>query len=162
MVEPKILEENVVYQDSWAKVISVKVQFPDGKSTVWTYPDFVDGVGIVPIDSENNVYLVSEWRPAYRRHVVQIPAGACLATDEEGRLKQARNELMEEVGLDANNLEKLCKKVIGGRQKIGFHIYLATDLLESRKKAGEHEYIEVVKMSLDDAIKRFTLEEETT
>ncbi len=133
MVEPEILAESLKYEDDWIKIFTNKLQFPNKNIAEWTYLDLDDVVVIVAIDEFKNVYLVREWRPAWKKQVIEVPAGCCKAKDEAGRIEQARNELMEEVGLNCKNITKLCSILAGTRTKSRFHIYLATNLFASKK-----------------------------
>jgi len=163
MVEPKVLSEEIVYDSDWIKIVSSRLEFPDGKTAKWNFPDFGEAVGIVAVDASRNVYLVKEWRLAHKRYVTQIPAGHSEGADTEEKLrKKARHELMEETGFDSKKLEKLCVGLTAGRIKQRFHLYLATELFPSKKAPDEHEYTELVKMPLREAISYFVAGEETT
>lgn len=162
MNAPKVLSEEIKYKDDWMKIISAKLQFENGKTAEWTYPDLNDAVVIVAADSEKNIYLVKEWRLPFRKYLLELPIGGCSAKDEAGIIKQAREELMEEIGFDCKKIVRLCPPLVTGRSRIKYHLFLATDLFVSKKKADENEYIEVLKMHLGDAIKLFTVKEETT
>src|SRR3989338_4823065 len=107
MNKPKIIEEKVLYKSGLSEVISAKVKLPNGKIVEWDYFGNADVVVILPLDKEGNVYLCKEWRPAWRKDILQLPAGHCLSKTEKGRLKQAHNELREEIGMDAKKLTKL-------------------------------------------------------
>ncbi len=162
MNEPGIISEKTLFNKDWIKVILAKIQFPTGKTTEWDYVELGDVVSVVAVDKGKNVYLVKEWRAPWRKQITQIPGGACPATTEAGRIQQARHELMEEIGFDCKNIIRLCPALIFGRLRFRFHVYLATELFESKKQGDEHEYLDVIKMPLDDAIKLFTTTEETT
>ena len=125
---PKIISEKVLYKSNLSEVISAKVKLGNGKIVEWDYFGNVDVVAVLPIDKDGNVYLVSEWRPAFRKDIIQIPAGHCPAKTEAGRLKQAHNELREETGLDAKKLKKLLVYAPGARMNYRLHLYLAQDL----------------------------------
>ena len=161
MKEPKVLEEKTIYQKEWITIKATKLQFPNGNIAEFYYPDLGEAVAITPVNENLEVYLVSEWRASWKRPVLQIPAGGCKAQDEAGRIQQARYELMEEIGFDCKNIEKLCSTNNAGRTKLRVHNYLATDLFESKRQPDENEYLEVIKMPLDDAIKLFLTKEET-
>jgi len=161
MKEPKILEEKEIYKKEWITIKSISLQFPNGNIAKWYYPDLGEAVTIVPVTENLEVYLVKEWRAAWKRPVLQIPAGVCKAQDEEGRIQQARTELMQEIGFDCKNIEKLCSTYNAGRTKLQFHNYLATELFESKKQSDENEYLEVIKMPIDDAIDLFLTKEES-
>ncbi len=154
-MKPKIISEKVVYKSSLTKIIATKIKFSNNRVADWEYIDHANGVGILVLDKAKNVYLVKEWRPAWKDYVLQIPAGGCTASDEKGRIKQVHNELREEIGLDAKKIKKLISFM--GSAKINYmpYIYLATDLFPSTKAPDEDEYVEVIKMPFKKAYQMF-------
>jgi len=153
MKTPKVISKKVKYFGKWLNIVGVNV-LVDGKKHYWEYTDGGDGVSIVPVEGKN-VYLVKEYRVPLGRHIMQIPAGGCYAKNESGRVRQARNELREEVGKDAEKIEKLATVISSGRSTTLFHVYLATRLFDSPKEADDGENVEVIKMPLRKAYKMF-------
>lgn len=162
MSKPKIISEKVLYQSDLSKVIAAKVKLPNGKIVEWDYFGNVDVVAVLPIDLNGNVYLCKEWRPAWRADVMQIPAGHCLSKTEAGRLKQAHNELREEIGMDAKEMKKLISYAPSARMNYKVYLYLAQGLFSSYKAPDEDELIEVVKISFKKAYKVFVKDGELT
>ncbi len=154
-MKPKILSEKIVYQSSLTKIIATKVKMTNGKVVNWEYIDHANGVGVLPIDKDGNVYLCKEWRPAWKDYVLQIPAGTCIARDEKGRIKQVHNELREEIGMDTKKIEKLASFMVSGKINYMPHVYLANDLFPSYKDPDEDEVLEVIKIPFDKAYERF-------
>ena len=161
-MKPKILSRKIEYDKDWIKVVSAKVKFENGKTVDWNYISSGDAVAVVPADKDGNVYLSKEWRVAFDKEIIQIPAGSVKsdATEEE-RIQQVHNELREEIGMDAKKIEKLTFVFGSARNRTSFHIYLATNLFESKKNPDEHEYINVIKMPLDKAVDFFVKNGET-
>ncbi len=114
-----------------------------------------DFVAIVPIDDKLNIYLSKEYRPAWETEIYQIPAGNIKKKGAKEFLKQAHNELREEVGLGAKRTEKILTCPIGGRINQKVTIYLAQDLFPSSKDPDPYEVIEVVKMPFMKAYRLF-------
>ena len=155
MKSPKMISEKIVYESDLTKVVLSEIELPDGKIVEWDWVDNSNVVAIVPIDEKGNIYLCKEWRPAWKTEVTQIPAGGCNAQDEDGRIKQAHNELREEIGMDAKKLEKLITYYGGGRMNYVIHVYFATGLFPSKKDPDEGEIIEVIKMPFEKAFDKF-------
>jgi len=108
-------------------------------------------VVMVPVDKEGNILLVRQWRRAANRILMELPAG----TLEEGEepAYTAGRELQEEIGYKAGKLTPLG----GFFSAPGFcteylHLFLAEDLEESRLPADIGEEIEVVTVTLEEAI----------
>ena len=155
MTKPKIISEKVLYKSNLSQVISAKVKLPNGKEVEWDYFGNQDVVAVLPVDSKGNVYLVKEWRPAWRNYVMQIPAGHCPYKTESGRLKQVHNELREETGMDSKKLKKLVSYAPSARMNYKVYLYLAQDLFPSYKDPDDDELIEVVKIPFKKAYKMF-------
>lgn len=155
MARPKIISEKVGYDKDWLKIIEAKMEFSDGSTADWTYICSRDAVGIIALDKDMNVFLVKEYKVAWNKKILQIPFGEAKGTGEKQLLLQARNEMKEEIGLDAKRIEKIGTLLRDGRVRGKFHIYLARDLFPSKKKGDEHEYVRVIKMPFKKACEIF-------
>jgi ADP-ribose pyrophosphatase len=154
-MKPKILSKKLKYKGIWAKIEETKVKLPTRKIVKWERGRFPDFVAIVAVDSQKNIYLSKEWRVAWGKEILQIPAGGIEKENKKKMIKQARKELREEVGLDAKKLEKILTSPFAARWRQKVHIYLAQDLFESKKKSDQDEIIKVVKMPFQKAYKLF-------
>jgi ADP-ribose pyrophosphatase len=108
-------------------------------------------VVMVPVDSKGNILLVRQWRRAANRILLELPAGTL--EEDEDPVYTAGRELQEEIGYRAGRLTPLG----GFFSAPGFcteflHLYLAEDLVESRLPADIGEQIEVVTVTLEEAI----------
>ena len=138
------------------EVEKLDVKFDNGEKAEWEVIRSPNAVMIIPIDKENNVYLTKEWRAAWGKYVVQFPVGTAKGKTEEELVQQARNELREEIGLDAGKIEKISEMMLASRENATIHVYLAQDLFESKKDADKHEYIEIIKIPFREAYDMFT------
>ena len=161
-MKPKIISEKVLYKSNLSEVISATVKLPSGKTVEWDYFGNADVVAILPIDKDGNVYLVKEWRPAWRKDITQVPAGHCPYKTEEGIIKQVHNELREETGMDAKKLTKLVTYAPSARMNYKVHLFLAEDLFSSYKDPDEDELIEVIKMPFKKAYKLYVEDNKLT
>jgi 8-oxo-dGTP pyrophosphatase MutT (NUDIX family) len=150
----KILSKKRVLKRKWIEVFDVKVRGPDGSTAIWQVPEMKDAVAIVPIEGDD-VYLVKEWRAAWEKDVLQIPAGGCPYNTESGRIKQVRNELREELGLVPKKIVKLGSMMAAARIKGRHHIYLVTDFSKVERKPNTHEYVRTIKMPFKKALDVF-------
>lgn len=50
MRKPEIIDEQVVYQSSLTRVLSAKIELPNGKSAEWDWIDNANSVAVLPID----------------------------------------------------------------------------------------------------------------
>lgn len=161
-MKPKVISEKTVYKSPLTKVIAAKVRLSNGNIVDWEYIDHADGVAVLPLDRDGNVYLCKEWRLAWSRELIQIPAGTCATDNEKVRIQQVHNELREEIGMDARKVEKLIAYYNSGKINYMPHIYLATDLFPSPKTSDESEIINIVKMPFNEAYEKFISGKEPT
>lgn len=134
-------------------VVDAQLMTPTGKDVTWSYIKTNVAVGILAMDSEKNVYLKREWRLNQKEFVWELPAGFVEEENptEEQIQAAANRELQEEVGMKANTLEKLVTFYPSNHMSMIAHVYLGTDLENSKLKADEHEYLEVRKLPIHEA-----------
>jgi 8-oxo-dGTP pyrophosphatase MutT (NUDIX family) len=93
-----LLESHHIVKDRWLGLRADRCRTPDGAIIepfyVLEYPDWVQ---IVPIDRDNNVLLIRQYRQAVGRVTLEIPAGRMDASDPDPAFTGAR-ELLEETG----------------------------------------------------------------
>ena len=106
-MNPKIISRKIKYKGIWADIEEEKIKLPDGKVLKWESIISSDAVAVVALDDKQNIYLSKEWRPVWEEEILQIPAGMCKGKTEKEILKQASNELREEIGVDAKKWQKL-------------------------------------------------------
>ncbi len=139
-------------------LVDATVQLPDGKQAVWQYIKSRDVVAIVALDSEQNIWLVRQWRPSRNDYVWELPAGGVEDKNptEEQIFTNANRELQEEIGLKANTLKMLAKFTPTIHMQSNYYVVLATDLEPSKLPQDENENVEYKKVTIDEAFKLFT------
>ena len=111
------------------------------------------GIAILPVEKET-VWLVSQYRTAAGRRLLEIPAGK-LDPSEKDLEAAARRELAEEIGASAADLKHLTNMLPSpGYTDETIHIYAATGLRfgERQPDGAEERGMEVVTLSLDEAL----------
>ncbi|MBI2855284.1 MAG: NUDIX hydrolase [Chloroflexi bacterium] len=145
--EEPTIESRRIYS---GKIIGVRVDtvtLPHGGTSQREIVEHGESVVAVPVDSQQRVLLVRQYRKAPEIALLEAPAGGL----EEGESPEegVRRELQEEIGLKPGTLHH-----IGGFWMTpGFcteymHAYIATDLQESDLPSDEDENIEVVPVPL--------------
>ena len=105
-------------------------------------------VAIVPLDSQNNVLLVRQYRKAVEQMLLEVPAGGL--DEGEGPEECARRELQEETGYTASRMEHLASFFMSpGYCTEEMHAFLATGLNTGQPRPEADEDIEVVAVPLD-------------
>lgn len=154
MKRVKVISTTMDYNNEWIQIYKSKVELHNGKRVNWYTPRMGDFVVVVPIQGIN-VYLTKEWRIAWKKHIIIPPAGALglEKLTEEQRIRQARNELREEIGFDAKSIMRLGQFSLSSRINSRCYVYLARDLFRNKKARDEGEYIETVKIPFEKALR---------
>ena len=106
---------------------------------------------MLPVDADGLIHLVTQSRRAIRKRILELPAGSL--EDGEDPLACAQRELREEIGMRADSIQLIqtfypapsfCTEKL--------YLYLAKDLSYDPLPMDENEDIEVVKVSLSDAL----------
>ncbi len=109
------------------------------------------GAAVVAVDADGQVLLVRQHRPAVDAHLLELPAG--LVDPGEQPIDTAGRELVEETGFAADQIEPLVSFYTSpGFSTELIHIFAATGLHAATAAHDEEEEIELVRMSLEDAI----------
>jgi ADP-ribose pyrophosphatase len=105
---------------------------------------------IVPVFADNTVALVKQYRHAAEKYLWEIPAGS-LAKGESPETG-ARRELEEEIGVTAENVEKLTEFYVSpGFLSEKMFLFLATDLTETAQNLEDDELLEIEKFTFKQA-----------
>ena len=106
---------------------------------------------VVPLKENGTVVLIKQFRHAAGGFIYEIPAGK-LHPGEDPKNCAAR-ELEEEIGYQAGKLELLSSIFTApGFTDEVIHIYKATELAKGRQNLDRDEVLEIVEVSLQEAI----------
>lgn len=152
LIEKKVSSEKL-YEGYIVDLSIDTIELPNGKMSKREVIHHSGAVAIVPIDPDGNVVMVKQFRYAAGRVLLEIPAGTL--EDGEDPHKCAIRELQEEVSLKPGRLQKLGGIFVAPGYTTEFiHLYLATDLSESKLNMDEDEFIEVVRLTLPEALNK--------
>lgn len=113
---------------------------------------------IVPVFADKTVGFVRQYRHAAGKYLLEIPAGT-LDGNEDPKIGALR-ELEEEIGVRANNIEKLTEFYVSpGFLTEKMFVYLATDLVESRQNLDEDEVLSVERLSFPEIFEKIRIGE---
>lgn len=147
----KELEREYVYKGKIINLRVDKVEMPGGNIATREVVEHNGGVGVLPVDKDNMVYLVRQYRRPVDRELLEIPAGK-LAPGEDP-LKCGIRELKEETGLTAEKYTCLCKSLpTPGYTSETIYLYLAINLVQGEAQLEKDEYLNVEKYSLEQAV----------
>jgi ADP-ribose pyrophosphatase len=153
LLTEKTINSQQIYDGRIVHLYVDDVQLPNGQTAKREIVRHSGAVAVVPVDSEGKLILVRQYRYAAGRILLEIPAGT-LYKDEDPALCAVR-ELQEETGYKPGRLQKIGGIFVAPGYTTEFiHLYIATDLIESRLQMDEDEFIEVVRMTLDEVLER--------
>lgn len=153
-----IFEEKTVKSEKiyGGKIINVRVdtvELPHKKYSKREIVEHPGAVGIIPITSDKNIILVKQFRKPIEEVLLEIPAGL-IEYKEEPR-QSAIRELKEETGYTTDKFKKLFEYYsTPGFSDEKIHIYLAEEVVEGTAQPDENEYIEIIKMPVDEALEK--------
>lgn len=135
------------------KIIDVSVDtvlLSNGREATRELVKHPGGVCIVAYDGEC-IYLVKQYRKPYDEVVTELPAGKLEYGEDP--FKAAKRELAEEVGAVSEGFDYMGKFYSSpGFCGETIYAYLATGITVREQKLDEDEYLDVVKVKLEDAV----------
>lgn len=150
-MEETVLNKADVYQGRVINLAILDVRLPDGTQSKREVVKHPGAVAMVALDQANHVLLVKQYRIAAERVMLEIPAGTLRAG--EPPLMCAERELQEETGYRPGKLESIGGMFVAPGYTTEFiHLFLATDLTESRLNMDDDEFIEVERVPLAEAL----------
>ena len=107
---------------------------------------------VVPLKDNGTVVLIKQFRHAAGGFIYEIPAGKLHPGEDP--MHCAARELEEEIGYVAGRLELLTSILTApGFTDEVIHIYKATGMTAGRQQLDRDEVLEVLEISLEEAIK---------
>ena len=146
----KTLASREVYRGRIIRVREDTVLLPNGKEGRREVVEHPGGVGILALDGDD-VLLVRQYRYPIHAVTLEVPAGKLDAPDEDP-LVCAERELSEETGYTAEHITKLTTIATVGFSNEKIHLYAAEGLTAGKQHTDEDEFINVVKVPLEEAV----------
>jgi 8-oxo-dGTP pyrophosphatase MutT (NUDIX family) len=141
-----------VYDNPWITVSHREVTAPTGKDGIYGMVHFKNtAVGVVPIDSEGNTWLVGQHRYTINAYTWEIPEGG--SASGENTLTTAKRELKEETGISASSWTQLFEMHTSNSVTDEYAIgYVAQGLSFGSAEPDDTEILQLKKMPLSDAV----------
>ena len=153
----RVAERDVHHGHVW-RVVVAEFEAPGGERFERDIVRSPGAVGVVPLifDAEGNasVLLVEQYRPAYERTLIEIPAGMRDVDDEPPEVT-AHRELIEEAGLAPGRLDHLVDILPSpGLTDSVTIIFLATECSPADRDlhGPEEEHMTLLHLPLADAL----------
>lgn len=146
-----VLASERVYEGHILNLRVDQIRTSSGVEAIREIVENSGAVAVVPVDAEGRVVLVRQYRHAVRGVITEVPAGK-LDGDEDPVVAAGR-ELREETGYRAERLERLGGIYPAPAWSTEFiYFYLAVDLIPGPTAPDDDEAIELVHISLPEAL----------
>ena len=149
----KTVGSETIFEGRIVRLHVDRVELPNGHVTTREVVEHPGGVCILPLDEDDMVTLVKQYRYPFHRVVTELPAGK-LDTGEDHRLCALR-ELKEEVGMTPGELTYLGALYASpGFSGEIIHLYLARGLRQGACQPDEDEFLERERVPFDELVER--------
>ena len=150
--EKATVTKEIPYNGKAFSVEKETLHFQTHPPYTWEIVTRPGAVAALPINAAGKLILIHQWRRAVREILYELPAGT-LHQNEDLPTCMDR-ELQEEIGYSAKTLIPFG----GTYPSPGFcneyvHFFIAKDLVESALQKDEHEAIDVIELTLSQALK---------
>lgn len=149
----KMLSRKVQYEGPLFTIHSDQVLLPNGNTSTREVVEHCDGVAVLPLDENNNVLTVTQYRYCFGRTLLEIPAGKLDPgeTPEAGGLR----ELREETGAVPGEFRSLGAIIPAcGCYTEVLHLYLARDLKMTEQCLDPDEFLNVERIPFQELYAR--------
>ncbi|HEY9875079.1 MAG TPA: NUDIX hydrolase [Candidatus Obscuribacterales bacterium] len=147
-----IQEKSLKYQDSFITVSEDQVIRPDGQPAMYATVAMKPGVAVLPIHSNDEVYLTKQFRYALGKESIEVVCGAI--EEDEPPLTAAQREVQEEVGIKAEEWVDLgLFDIDTSIVHCSVHMFLAKQLTFIKANQEGTETIETVCVPFKEAVR---------
>jgi ADP-ribose pyrophosphatase len=154
-MEPQVLGSETLFKGRVFQVRRDRLRLEGGRETTMDLVVHPGAVALIPLDQDQQVWFVRQYRHAAGATLLELPAGTLEPGEPAERC--AARECQEEIGMYPGSLEKLGGFYLApGYSSEFLQVYLATDLHSDPRPHDSDERIEVVRLplaQLPDAIR---------
>lgn len=134
------------------KILKLRVETVELQNKKYSKREIVDhqkGVGIIAYDGDDKLWMVSQYRIAVDKVMLEIPAG--LVDANEAPIEAAKRELQEEIGFFPEQIDFLYTMHSSpGFTNDKLLFFVAKDLVESKLDLDEDENLEANSYPIDE------------
>lgn len=153
MSENKFYETSIKSDTIYdGKILKLRVETVELQNKKYSKREIVDhqkGVGIIAYDGDEKLWMVSQYRIAVDKVMLEIPAG--LVDPNEAPIESAKRELQEEVGFFPEQIDYLFTMHSSpGFTNDKLLFFVAKNLKESKLELDEDENLEAKSYPIDE------------
>ncbi|MBQ8178431.1 MAG: NUDIX hydrolase [Clostridia bacterium] len=146
----KEVRKNYIYKGKILNLRADDVMLPDGSLSTREYVEHRGGASVLAVDDEGYVYLVKQYRYAYREAILEIPAGKLEVGEEP--IVTAFRELSEETGLIGEIEPFGLLYPTPGYTNEPLYVFKATKLKKDVQRLDDGEFLDVIRIPFADAL----------
>ncbi len=148
--EEKTVKSELIFDGKVVHLYRDDIELPDGRGAFREYVRHIGAVCVIPVTDAGEVICVKQYRYPLADVVLEIPAGKLDYKGEDPE-EAARRELKEETGAISGKLTYL-GKFFSSPAILDecIYMYLAEELEFGEDDLDEDEFIEVVKIPIDE------------
>ena len=148
-----MLESKEIFNGRVIRVTVDKVQLEDGSTSTREIVHHHGGACILPVDADDTVTLVRQFRYAFGEEIWELPAGKLEAGEDP--FEAAKRELSEECGLTADRFVDLgIVYATVGYDSEKIYLWAATGLHKGGQHLDAGEFLDVVRMPFEEALQK--------
>ncbi len=151
IADPKVISTSTAYHGRLFNVDLSELEMEGGVHTLREIIIHPGAVCMVPVADDGRLLFVTQYRHAARKRLLELPAGTLEPGEEP--LATAVRELQEEVGFRPGKTEHIGGFFVApGYTTEYIHLFVCTDLQASVLPGDEDEDIEVISLTLAEAL----------
>lgn len=144
------LSSKKIYENPWIGLTEHQVINPSGGKGIYGEVHFKNfAIGIIAIDTEDQIFMVGQYRFPLKQYSWELPEGG--GPLNENPLDSAKRELLEETGLVAKQWKEVLRMHLSNSvsDELGI-LYLANDFEQFAPEPEETEQLEVKKIPFEE------------
>ena len=147
------LKSEKIYDSPWISLTKHEVLNPGGNPGTYSVVHFKNlAIGILPLDKDNNTWIVGQYRYPINQYSWEIPEGG--GNLEVLPILSAKRELLEETGITANKWTEIQRMHLSNSASDEFCVlYIAQDLSFGEAEPDDNEQLEARKLHFDELYK---------
>lgn len=147
----KTLSTEIPYENNWIEVRHNNVITPSDSEGIYGVVHFKNiAIGIIPLDDNNNTWLVGQYRYPLNIYSWEIPEGGGKISVDP--LESAKRELLEECGIEAKYWHEIMRMHLSNSVSDELSIvFVARGLSFTESQPEETEDLKIKKVPFNDA-----------
>jgi len=144
------LSQEMVYDNYWINVFHENVINPNKNKGIYGVVHFKNfAIGVIPLDENNNTWIVGQYRYPIKAYSWEIPEGGGMIGVDP--IESAKRELIEECGLVAEKWDKILEMHLSNSVSDELSIiYVARGLSQTVSIPDDTELLQVKKIPFSE------------